>query len=137
MCMKEVGRLFPELSEKRPVVGTASATAALSWVTSAASRAFSVALPAHRGFQASAAMETDRPAGRPTHFFVPVRAKRNLARYRILQHPFPPRTSASFSFQRLPALVNGRLRHDGFMPPNLIWPHPPACSGAGERCGLP
>ena len=94
-------------------------------------------LPArNRAFSAFRVLETDRPAGRPACFFVPVGAnpvERDGARLRR----FPPRgsmTSCSLSFRRLP-VVQARGSTTGSCLPALrrVWPLPEARNGPGER----
>ena len=140
--MKKVDRLFvgPELFEKRPVVRRGVGDGNQFGPHLADMSDLRVApspcrLPAqNRAFSAFRVLETDRPAGRPACFFVPVGAnpvERDGARLRR----FPPRgsmASCSLSFRRLP-VVQARGSTTGSCLPTLrrVWPLPAACNGPG------
>ena len=142
--MKEVACLFPELSEKRPVVGRGVSND-LQVGQHSRGRLRRRAAPSASSGRAPAPYSTfsgecsyGNCPSRWTPGTLP-RPRRSGTEPRETAQdppaPFPPRAAAS-SIQRLPALVNKRLRHDGFMPPNLR-PCPQACSSAGEGCRPP
>ena len=136
--VKEIDCLLvgPEFPEKRPVVGRGVGDSNQLQVgphfpdmgdlggEQRFQRRLSGFRPKTQRFQASAVrvMETDRPAGRPARFPVPVGAKRNpVKRDGAPLRQFPPRgpwPPPSPSSACLPSSTDAQL-DDGVMPPNL------------------
>ena len=153
--MKKVDRLFvgPELFEKRPVVGRGVgdgnqfgphlADVSDLFGELRLQRRLAGFRPKTERFQTIAfrVPETDRPAGRPACFFVPVGAERNpverdrtgngFAGFR-LAGPWPPALFPSRDCPSFPTSASGGSTTGSCLPAlRRVWPLPAACNGSG------